>query len=43
MKSSFQQQEPIIFNYRNYKRFNNDKFRNDLLYDFRKRGFRGIS
>ena len=25
MKSNFQKQEPIIFNYRNYKRFNNDK------------------
>ena len=43
MKSSFKKQKPIIFNYRNYKRFNNDKFRNDLLYEFSKRGFRDIS
>ena len=42
MKSSFQKQEPIIFNY-SYKRFNDDKFRNDLLYEFSKKGFRGIS
>ena len=43
MKSSFKKQKPITFNYRNYKRFNNDKFRNDLLYEFSKRGFRDIS
>ena len=43
MKFSFQKQEPIIFNYRNYKRFNNDKFRNDLLHEFSKKDFRGIS
>ena len=43
MKSSFQKQEPILFNYRNYKHFNNDKFRNDLLYEFRKKGFPDIS
>ena len=43
MKSSFKKQEPIIFNNRNYKPFTNDKFRNDLLYEFSKRGFRDIS
>ena len=43
MKSSFKKQEPIIFNYRNYKRFSNDKFRTDLLYEFSKRCFREIS
>ena len=43
MKSSVKKQEPIIFNYRNYKRFNHDQFRNDLLYEFSKRGLRDIS
>ena len=43
MKSSFQKQEPIIFNYRNYKRFNNENFRNDLLHELSKKGFRDIS
>ena len=41
MKSSFQKQEPLIFNYRNYKRFNNDKF--SLLCEFSKKGFWDIS
>ena len=31
MKSSFYKQQPKIFNYRNYKIFNNESFRNDVL------------
>ena len=43
MKSSFQKQEPIVFNYRNYKRFNNEIFRNELLCELSKKGFQAIS
>ena len=32
LKSSYLKQEPEIFNYRNYKYFNNENFRNDLLH-----------
>ena len=31
MKSMFQKKQPKVLNYRNYKFFNNDNFRNDLL------------
>ena len=43
LKSSYLKQEPKIFNYRNYKYFNNENFRNDLLYEISKKGFHGIS
>ena len=36
-------QEAIIFNYCNYKYFNNENFRNDLLYQISKKGFHDIS
>ena len=43
MKSSFQKQEPKILNYRNYKFFNNENFRSDLIYAIGKLGFHNIS
>ena len=43
MKSSFYKQEPKIFNYRNYKYFNNESFRNDLLYEINKKDFHDVS
>ena len=42
LKSSFIKQEPKIFNYRNFKYFNHENFRNDLLYEISMKGFRGI-
>ena len=42
-KSSFIKQEPKIFNYRNFKRFKNENFRNDLLYEISVKGFHDIS
>ena len=43
LKSNFIKQEPKIFNYRNFKYFNNENFRNDLLYDISMKGFHDIS
>ena len=43
LKSNFLKQEPKTFHYRNYKYFNNDNFRNDLLYEISKKGFHDIS
>ena len=43
LKSSFMKQEPKIFNYRNFKRFKIENFRNDLLYEISKKGFHDIS
>ena len=43
LKSSFIKQEPKMFNYRNFKRFNNENFRNDLLYEIGMKGFHNIS
>ena len=43
LKSSFRKQEPRIFSYRNYKKFNNENFRNDLLCEISKKGFHDIS
>ena len=43
MKSTFRKQEPNIFNYRNYKVFNNRNFRNDLLREISKKGFHDIN
>ena len=43
LKSSYLKQEPKIFNYRNYKYFNNEHFRNDFLYEISKKGFHDIS
>ena len=42
MKANFQKQVPKILYYRNYKSFNNDNFRNDLLQDIRKHGSHSI-
>ena len=39
LKSNLVKQEPKIFNYRNYKKFNNKGFRNDLLSEISKKGF----
>ena len=38
MKSMFQKQQPKILNYRNYKFFNNDKFRDELQYVIQRGG-----
>ena len=43
LKPSYLKQEPKIFNYPNYKYFNNENFRNDLLYESSKKGFHDIS
>ena len=43
LKSNFVKQEPKIFNYRNYKKFNNKRFRNDLLREISKKGFHELS
>ena len=42
IKANFQKQKPIIVNYRNYKFFNNIIFRNELMYELSKTGFRNI-
>ena len=42
LKSSYLKQEPKIINYRNYKYFNNENFRNDFLYEISKKGFHDI-
>ena len=41
MRAGFQKQTPKILNYRNYKYFNNEIFRNDLLKELM--GFSDIS
>ena len=43
MKSSFQKQLPKILNYRNYKRFDNTSFHNDLMYEISKIGLNAIT
>ena len=43
LKSSFIKQKPKIFNYKNFKCFNNENFRNDLLYEISMKGFHDIS
>ena len=43
LKSSFHKQEPNIFNDRNYKKFNNENFRNDILYEISNKGFHNLS
>ena len=43
LKSNFIKQEPKIFNNRNFKRFKNENFRNDLLYEISRKGFHDIS
>ena len=43
LKSCYLKQEPKIFNYRNYKYFNNKNFRNDFPYEISKKGFHDIS
>ena len=43
LKSSLLKQEAIIFNYRNYKYFNNENLRNYLLYEISQKGFHDIS
>ena len=42
MKSTFQKQVPKILNYRNYKRFNNELFQNDLMFEISKIGLNSI-
>ena len=43
MKSNFQMQKLIVLKYRNYKIFNNEQFRNDLLYEISKEGLKNIA
>ena len=43
VKSSFQKQELKVFNYRNYKFFNNENFRTDLFYAISKSGVYNMS
>ena len=43
MKANFQKHMPITFNYRNYKSFNNDFFRNELMNELNKNGSFNIS
>ena len=43
MKSTFQKQVPKIFHYRNYKRFDNTLFQNDLMYEISNVGLNDIS
>ena len=43
MKASFLKQVPKILNYRIYKYFSNDIFRNELMYEIRKIGLNLIS
>ena len=42
MRSNYQKQQPKILNYRNYKFFNNENFRNDLLYEIQLIQFQNI-
>ena len=43
LKSSFIKQVPKILKYTNFKRFNNECFRNDLLYEIRKKDFHNVN
>ena len=43
MRATFQKQTPKILNYRNYRYFNNEIFRNDLLKELSKMAFSNIS
>ena len=42
MKANFQKHPPEIVNYRKYKNFNNEMFRNDLLQELRKVDFPSV-
>ena len=42
MKANFQKHPPKIVNYRNYKNFTNEMFRNDLLQELRKLDFPNV-
>ena len=43
MRVNFQKQMPKVLNYRNYKLFNNELFRNDLLMEFSVLGYQNVS
>ena len=43
MRVNFQKQIPKVLNYRNYKLFNNELFRNDLLMEFSVLGYQNLS
>ena len=43
MRVNFQKQIPKVLNYRNYKLFNNELFRNDLLKEFSVLGYQNVS
>ena len=43
MKSTFQKHVPKMLNYRNYKRFNNTLFQNDLMHEISKIGLNNIN
>ena len=42
MKSTFQKKETKFFNYRNYKFFNNETFKNDLFHGIQLLGIQNI-
>ena len=42
IKSTLPKVEPKIFHYRNYTNFDNQTFRNELLFEIRKKGFQNI-
>ena len=42
IKSTLPKVEPKIFHYRNYKKFDNQTFRNELLFEICKKGFQNI-
>ena len=42
MKSTFQTKKPTFLNYRNYKYFNNETFKNDLFHEIQLLGIQNI-
>ena len=42
MKSTYQKKQPKVLIYRNYKFFNNENFKNDLMYGIQQLGFQNI-
>ena len=42
LKAKFQKQAPKVIHYRNYKKFNNNLFRNDLLWQLNTEGIHNM-
>ena len=42
MKSTYQEKQPKVLIYRNYKFFNNENFKNDLMYGIQQLGFQNM-